>query len=34
LTTSPDGYQPTPAGYVPDIVQDQALAVASVNFRL
>jgi hypothetical protein len=33
-TTSPDGYQPTPAGYVPDIVQDQALAVASVNFRL
>jgi hypothetical protein len=33
-TTSPDGYQPTPAGYVPDVVQDQALAVASVNFRL
>ena len=33
-TTSPDGYQPTPAGYVPDIVKDQALAVASVNFRL
>ena len=33
-TTSPDGYQPTPAGYVPDIVQDQALVVAAVNFRL
>jgi hypothetical protein len=33
-TTSPDGYQPTPAGYVPDLVKDQALAVASVNFRL
>jgi hypothetical protein len=33
-TTSPDGYQPTPAGYVPDVVKDQALAVASVNFRL
>jgi hypothetical protein len=33
-TTSPDGYQPTPAGYVPDIVKDQALVVAAVNFRL
>ena len=33
-TTSPDGYLPTPAGYVPDIVQDQALVVAAVNFRL
>jgi hypothetical protein len=33
-TTSPDGYQPTPVGYVPDVVKDQALAVASVNFRL
>ncbi len=33
-TTSPDGYQPTPAGYVPDTVQDQALVVAAVTFRL
>jgi hypothetical protein len=33
-TTSPDGFQPTPAGYVPDTVQDQALVVAAVNFRL
>ena len=33
-TTSPDGYQPTPAGYVPDTVKDQVLFVAAVNFRL
>lgn len=33
-TTSPDGFQPTPPGYVPDIVKDQTLLVASVNFRL
>lgn len=33
-TTSPDGYQPTPAGYVPDVLDDQALAVVAVNFRL
>ncbi len=33
-TTSPDGFQPTPAGYLPDTVQDQALVVAAVNFRL
>jgi hypothetical protein len=33
-TTSPDGFLPTPPGYVPDIVKDQTLLVASVNFRL
>ena len=33
-TTSPDGYQPTPTGYVPDVVKDQTLFVAAVNFRL
>ena len=33
-TTSPSGYQPTPVGYVPDIVKDQTLLVASANFRL
>jgi hypothetical protein len=33
-TTSPDGYQPTPVGYVPDIVKNQTLFVASANFRL
>jgi hypothetical protein len=33
-TTSPDGYQPTPPGYVPDIVQDQTLLVVAANFRL
>lgn len=33
-TTSPSGYQPTPAGYVPDLVKNQTLIVASANFRL
>ena len=33
-TTSPSGYQPTPAGYSPDIVQDQTLFVVAANFRL
>lgn len=33
-TTSPTGYQPTPAGYAPDVVKDQTLFVVSANFRL
>lgn len=33
-TTSPTGYQPTPPGYVPDTVKDQALFVVAANFRL
>jgi hypothetical protein len=33
-TTSPDGYQPTPLGYIPDIVKDQTLLVVAANFRL
>ena len=33
-TTSPSGYQPTPAGYVPDIVKNQTLFVVAANFRL
>lgn len=33
-TTSPDGYQPTPPGYLPDVVKDQALLVVAANFRL
>jgi hypothetical protein len=33
-TTSPSGYQPTPVGYVPDIVKDQTLFVVAANFRL
>ena len=33
-TTSPDGYQPTPPGYLPDVVKDQALVVVAANFRL
>ncbi len=33
-TTSPSGYQPTPAGYVPDTVKDQVLFVVAANFRL
>jgi len=33
-TTSPDGYQPTPASYVPDVVDDQTLFVVAANFRL
>ena len=33
-TTSPDGYQPTPPGYVPDVVSDQTLFVVAANFRL
>ena len=33
-TTSPTGYQPTPAGYSPDIVKDQFLFVVAANFRL
>ncbi len=33
-TTSPSGYQPTPIGYVPDVVKDQLLFVVAANFRL
>jgi hypothetical protein len=33
-TTSPSGFQPTPVGYVPDIVKDQTLFVVAANFRL
>jgi len=33
-TTSPSGYQPTPADYVPDTVKDQVLFVVAANFRL
>jgi hypothetical protein len=33
-TTSPSGYQPTPVGYIPDVVKDQALFVVAANFRL
>lgn len=33
-TTSPDGFQPPPVGFVPDVVNDQFLAVAAVNIRL
>lgn len=33
-TTSPDGFQPTPAGYVPDVVDDQFIGVVAVNIRL
>lgn len=33
-TTSPDGFQPTPEGYLPDAVKDQALFVIAANFRL
>lgn len=33
-TTSPDGYQPTPVGYLPDTVKDQTLFVVAANFRL
>ena len=33
-TTSPSGFEPTPPGYVPNIVRDQTLLVVSANFRL
>lgn len=33
-TTSPDGFQPTPVGFVPDVVDDQWLGVVAVNIRL
>ena len=33
-TTSPSGYQPTPVGYVPDVVKDQVLFVVAATFRL
>jgi hypothetical protein len=33
-TTSPDGFQPTPAEFVPDVVNDQVVALAAVNIRL
>lgn len=33
-TTSPDGFQPTPPGYVPDVVDDQWLGVVAINARL
>lgn len=33
-TTSPDGFQPTPAAYAPDVVDDQWLGVVAINFRL
>jgi hypothetical protein len=33
-TTSPDGFQPTPPGFVPDVVQNQLLGVVAVNIRL
>ncbi len=33
-TTSPDGFQPTPAGFVPDVVNDQFVGVVAVNIRL
>jgi hypothetical protein len=33
-TTSPDGFQPTPASFVPDVVADQLVGVIAVNIRL
>ena len=33
-TTSPDGYQPAPDGYVPDAAKSQALFVVAALFRL
>jgi hypothetical protein len=33
-TTSPDGFQPTPPGFIPDTVQNQLLGVVAVNIRL
>jgi hypothetical protein len=33
-TTAPDGFQPTPAGFIPDVVNDQVVGVAAVNIRL
>ncbi len=33
-TTSPNGYQPTPAGFIPDATNHQALLTIAANFRL
>lgn len=33
-TTSPDGFQPIPASFVPDVVRDQLTFVLAVNIRL